>query len=123
MKKIGFMLFALFLGLTCSYPGSGSCSAVPLAGAGMYASRDISSQREAADYLWKWIKGQQRYKGIKHLALRLEGREEAHGLVSWGFNLGENHPDHWVTVDWLRVDSQGNIFRYDVATDSYARVN
>lgn len=58
-------------------------------------------------------------------ALRLDPNSRADGPGTWSIDiaLGENHPEHFVTLRHYRVTNNGVIEEMDIITAEYKRVN
>jgi hypothetical protein len=85
--------------------------------------KKLKTQEDALNHLREYLLESNNEK--KSFALRLDPNSRADGPGTWSIEiaLGENHPDHFVTLEHYRVFNNGVIEKMAILDGEYKRVN
>lgn len=88
-----------------------------------YPLRKIMNEKDAINHLQEYLTINK--KTGANYALQLDPNSRADGPGTWSIeiSLGENHPDHFVTLSHYRVLNNGIIEELNMVLNAYVRVN
>ena len=89
---------------------------------GRSAVKKLKTEEDAVEYLRKYLV--ENVQNGKNLVLKINPNSRADGPDMWSIEIdvGEDHPDHFVTLDHYRVSSDGTIEELNIYNNHYENV-